>query len=219
MRVVLVGGGKVGSFLAKELLPAGHGVTVIEPDPDRAQMLADEEEAVVIQGDGTNVSVLEAGDAHRADWLFAVTGRDEVNLVACQLALALGTKHVLARLNNPLNRSTFEALGIPVVGVTDLMVQVITQEMAVSELDRVAVLGKGALSLCELDVPVGFNPVKVSDLDLPVPSLIAAVVRGDEVFVPEAETVLLPGDRIAAVTTVALESALQEVFVIGGRET
>lgn len=218
MRIVLVGGGKVGSFLAQELISAGHGVTVIEPNSDRAQALADEEEAIVILGDGTDVSVLESGDAHRADWLLAVTGRDEVNLVGCQLALALGAKRVLARLNNPLNRATFEALDIPVVAVTDLMVQVITQELAVSELERVAVLGKGALSLCELDIPSGFSPVRLADLDLPVPSLIAVIVRGDDAFVPGADTVLMPGDRLTALTTMSLESSLHSVFRNGEDE-
>ena len=109
MRLLLIGGGKVGSFLAREMVTTGHAVTVIEEMPERAQRIADDLDVIVLEGDGTDVRLLEAADIHRADWLLAVTGLDEVNLVACQLALSLGAKRVLARLNNPLNRATFEA--------------------------------------------------------------------------------------------------------------
>ncbi len=219
MRVLLVGGGKVGSFLARELLSVGHAVTVIESSEARAQALADDVNVVVIGGDGTNVNVLESGGVHRADWLLAVTGLDEVNLVACQIGLSLGTRRVLARLNNPLNRATFDALEIPVVGVTDLMVQVISQELAVSDLERVAVFGKGSLSLSEFDIPDDYTPTPLKNLELPVPSVIAVVLRGDDAIVPDANTTLAPGDRVVAITPVALESALREVFNVNGDET
>lgn len=212
MRVVLIGGGKVGWFLARELVSAGHFVAVVEESEDRAQTVADDVDAVVVHGDGTNVGVLEAASVHDADWLLAVTGLDEVNLVACELGLTLGAKRVLARLNAPWNRPTFDALKIPVVGITDLMVQVVSQELAVSQLERIAVLGRGQLSLCEYEIDAGFDPTALQDLELPAPSLIAVIVRGDKVIIPEATTRLLPGDRITAVTTVAQEAELHRVF-------
>ena len=216
MRLLLIGGGKVGSFLAREMVTTGHAVTVIEEMPERAQRIADDLDVIVLEGDGTDVRLLEAADIHRADWLLAVTGLDEVNLVACQLALSLGAKRVLARLNNPLNRATFEALGVPVVAVTDLMVQVISQEVSVSDLDRIAVLGRGQLSLCEIELPDGFTPVAIADVVLPSPSVIAMVQRGDEALVPSGITELRPGDRVMAVTTVANEAMLHGAFVANG---
>ena len=218
MKVVLIGGGKVGSFLALELVSAGHAVAVVEENQERAQAVADEVDAVVIHGDGTNVGVLEAADIHDADWLLAVTGLDEVNLVSCQLGLTLGAKRVLARLNTPWNRATFDALGIPVVGITDLMVQVISQQVAVSELERVAVLGRGELSLCEYEIPPDFTPTKLADLELPSPSVVVVVQRGDRIMVPEASTELRPGDHISAVTTLSGESQLHRVFAGNGRQ-
>ena len=164
MKVVLVGGGKVGSFLAMELVSAGHFVAVVEANEDRAQAVADDVNAVVIHGDGTNVGALEAASVRDADWLLAVTGLDEVNLVACELGQTLGADRVLARLNTPWNRPTFDALKIPVVGITDLMVQVISQEVAVSDLHRIAVIGRGELSLCELDIPRSFTPIELQNL-------------------------------------------------------
>ena len=212
MRMLLIGGGKVGSFLASNLVSAGHFVALVEETQERSESVADDVNAVVIHGDGTNVGVLEAAGVREADWLLAVTGRDEVNFVACQLGLALGVKHVLARLNTPWNRATFEALKIPVVGITSLMVQVISQEVELSQLERIAVIGRGQLSLCAYEIPEGFPPTELRDLKLPAPSLIAAIVRADQVIVPEAGTHIRPGDRITAVTTVAQESALQKIF-------
>ena len=206
----------MGSFLAGEMVTAGHAVTVIEETPERAQGIADDLDVIVLEGDGTDVRLLEAADIHRADWLLAVTGLDEVNLVACQLALSLGAKRVLARLNNPLNRATFEALGVPVVAVTDLMVQVISQEVSVSDLERIAVLGRGQLSLCEIELPDGFTPIAITDLVLPPPSVIAMVQRGDDAIVPSGTTELRPGDRVTAVTTVANETMLHNAFVANG---
>ena len=217
MRVLLIGGGKVGSWLAQELVSQGHLVALVEESEDRAQAVADDVDAVVIHGDGTDVGVLEAADVHNADWLLAVTGLDEVNLVSCQLGLTLGAKRVLARLNAPLNSATFEALKIPVIGITDLMVQVISQEVAVSQLARIAVIGRGQLSLSEYEIPESFTPTRIQDLKLPERSLIVAIQRDDEVTVPKATTRLLPGDRITAVTTVAQESNLQQVFAINGK--
>lgn len=212
MRVLLVGGGKVGSFLARELVSEGHFVAVVEPNEERAQGVADDIDAVVINGDGTDVGVLRAADVAEADWLLAVTGLDEVNLVACQLGLTLGAARVLARLNAPGNRATFEALRIPVVAVTDLIVQVISQEIAAADFDRIAVVGRGQISLCEFEVPQAFEASEVRSLRLPVPAVLAAVVRGERVLVPGADTIIEPGDRITAVTTVAKETELLRAF-------
>ncbi len=216
MRVLLVGGGKVGSFLARELVAEGHFVSIVEPNEERAQDAADDIDAVVINGDGTDVGVLRAADVGESDWLLAVTGLDEVNLVACQLGLTLGAKRVMARLNAPGNRATFEAMSIPVVAVTDLIVQVISQEIAATELDRIAVVGRGQISLCEFEVPAAFDPVQLRSLRLPAPSVLAAIVRGEQVLVPGADTVIEPGDRITAVTTVSKEAELLRVFLDDG---
>jgi trk system potassium uptake protein TrkA len=209
MRVNLVGGGKVGSFLARELHDNGSIVTVIEESPAHAQALTHDSKVLVLEGDGTDINLLKAADTARADWLIAVTGLDEVNLVACQLATTLGARHVLARLNNPLNRPTFEALQIPVVAVTDVMATLISREVEVPEFRHVTLLGRGEISVYEIDLPRHFVARPVAELRLPSESLLAAVARGDEVTVPTASTNLQPGDRVTAVSSVELEDAVR----------
>jgi trk system potassium uptake protein len=209
MRVTLIGGGKVGSFLARELHEAGHVVSVIEESHSHAQTLTDESKVLVLEGDGTDVNLLKAADTSRADWVLAVTGLDEVNLVACQLALTLGARQVLARLNNPLNRPTFEALKIPVVAVTDVMATLISREVEVPEFRHVTLLGRGEISVYEVDIPDHFDARPVAEVRLPSESLLIAVVTESEVRVPTATTQLRPGDQVTAVSSVDLEDTVR----------
>jgi len=209
MRVLLIGGGKVGSFLARELYNAGHVVTVIEAAHGHAEALTDESKVLVLEGDGTDINLLKAADTSRADWVLAVTGLDEVNLVACQLAITLGAQHVLARLNNPVNRPTFEALKIPVVAVTDVMATLISREVEVPQFRHVTLLGRGQISMYEVDIPDHFDARPVAEIRLPPESLLIAVVSGGEVLVPTATTRLRPGDQVTAVSSLELEDAVR----------
>jgi trk system potassium uptake protein TrkA len=212
MRVLLVGGGKVGSYLARELDDAGHVVSVIEENESRAEVLADSGRFLVIHGDGTDVERLRDADVDRADLVAGVTGRDEANLVACQLAHHLGAKRVLARLNDPSNRRTFDKLEVPVVAVTDLMVQIISQHAGLADLNRIALVAGARVSLIERDIGDHMPNVPLAELMLPQPALLVAVVRHDDVFVPTARTRLEAGDRVVAVTSLENEQSLCEAL-------
>lgn len=162
---------------------------------------------MVFQGDGSDVELLQAADVGRVDWAVAVTGRDEDNLVACELARTLGAKNVLARLNNPRNEPTFEALGVPVVSVTSLMAQVIVREVELVDLSRLAVIEGGDVSLVERILPDDYPPTQLTSLDLPRPSLLIALIRGGQASVPGPNTVLQAGDKVLAVTPIDNEKA------------
>ena len=205
MRIVIIGAGKIGRHLARELAEAGHAVTVAESDAEVARQLAESVDALVLEGDGTSMSILKDAEVSRADWLLAVTGQDEVNLTACELAETMGADRVLARLNDPRNRATFDALGIPVVAVTDLISQLISREIDFFHLERIALLARGRISLIEVEVGPDIPARKVVDLGLPAQTVIVAVTRekdGGEVLVPRGDTVIEPGDRVLAVTSV-----------------
>ena len=98
------------------------------------------------------------------------------------------------------------------VAVTDLMARVISQEIKVTDLHRIAVVGEGKVSVLERTVGENFLPVPLDALDLPRPTVFATVIRGDEVMVPGAKTVLLPGDRVVAITTLDHEKAVCDVI-------
>ena len=212
MRILIIGGGKVGASLSTMLDQAGHVVSLIEANPDRAEMLIERADFMVFQGDGSDVELLRAADIDRVDWAVAVTGRDEDNLVACELARTLGAKSVLARLNNPLNRPTFEALGVPVVGVTNLIAQVISREVELVDLSRLAVIEGGNVSLVERILPDDYPDTLITDLELPRPSLLITLIRGGRASVPGPSTVLKSGDKVLGVVPLESEKAFSEAF-------
>jgi trk system potassium uptake protein len=225
VRIIIIGAGKIGRHLARELAEAGHAVTIAESDAEVARRLAESVDALVLEGDGTSMALLKSADVSRADWLLAVTGQDEVNLTACELAETLGAKRVLARLNDPRNRSTFDALGIPVVAVTDLITQLISREIDFLHLERIALLARGSISLIEAEVGPHAPARRVADLGLPVQTVLVAVTRekaGGEVVIPSGETVIEPGDRVLVVTAVEQEAevraALRRAAPKGGDE-
>jgi len=213
MRVVIVGGGKVGGYLAGQLLGTEKTVTVIEPDSRRARDLAESTAAMVIEGDGTDIGVLESAHVDRADWLVAVTGLDEVNLVACELAGTLGVPRLLARLNDPRNRHTFNALGIPVVAVTDLIGEVIEREVDTTQIERLALLVGGNLSIIEVQVPEDATERMVAELRMPPESVLVAIVADGHTTVPGAATRIRPGDRVVAITALDREPAVRDAIL------
>jgi trk system potassium uptake protein TrkA len=212
VRILVIGGGKVGSSLAAVLSKAGHVVSVIEASEDRAADLIEDASYMVFQGDGSDVELLQAADVARVDWAVAVTGRDEDNIVACELARTLGAKNVLARLNNPLNEPTFDALGVPVVGVTSLMAQVIFREVELVDLSRLAVIEGGDISLVERILPDDYPPTQVTELILPRPSLLITVIRAGKASVPGPNTILQAGDKILAVIPIEHEKEFVEAL-------
>jgi trk system potassium uptake protein len=212
VRILIVGGGKVGANLSRALEAAGHVVSLIEINAERAEGLIENADYMVFQGDGSDVELLRAADIERIDWAVAVTGHDEDNLVACELARTLGAKNILARLNNPLNRPTFEALGVPVVGVTDLIAQVISREVELIDLSRLAVIEGGDVSLVERELPDDYPSTLITDLDLPRPSLIITLIREGRASVPGPSTVLEAGDKVLGVVAIENEKAFAAAF-------
>lgn len=214
MRAVVMGGGKVGGYLARELRGAGEVVIVIEADGEVARRVAEETGALTMEGDGTDMGLLTDLDLRRSDFFVAVTGADEVNLVACQLArAAFGVDRILARLNDPRNRATFDALQIPVVSVTDLLVQVISRELDVRELARVALMQRGEVSLFQVEMPAAARPVNLPEVALPEESVVVAVFRDGETRVGHAALRLEPGDEVLMVSNVELEDEARDALL------
>src|SRR5919201_1258302 len=127
MYVFIVGAGKVGWNLARELLDKGHEVTVIEDDRDRYLAVEQELEHNIQYGDASELWVLERAGISRADMVIAVTGDDEDNMLICQVAKEkYMVEQIIARVNNPRNKQWFDLLGIgPVVSATDLILRLI----------------------------------------------------------------------------------------------
>jgi trk system potassium uptake protein TrkA len=214
--VVIAGAGKVGWNLARELMAKGHEVTVIESQRSRYLTVEQELEHAIQYGDATELWVLERAGINRADLTIAVTGDDEDNLLICQIAKEKYLcARIIARVNNPRNRQYFELLGIqPAVSATDLILRLIEHEVPSYGLVHLLDLRDEQLEIIEVEVGEGAPAAgsRVSDVELPDGSLIISVLRGGKGFVPNAETVIDPGDEVLLVLDPGLEDRITAQF-------
>ncbi|MBU4193485.1 MAG: TrkA family potassium uptake protein [Actinobacteria bacterium] len=216
IHIVISGGGKVGSFLARNLSDAGHTVVVIEKDPETCEKLARGTFAMVIQGDACDYRYQEEARVDRADVFAAVTGDDDDNLVACQLAkTSFGVPRTVARVNNPKNERIFNLMGIDAISSTTVISHLIEEETTIGDIITLHVMKKGKLAIVEVDIPSGGcgacgRPIK--DLRFPQGCVLVAVIRGEEVTIPRGEDSLQPGDSVIAVTSVEKEEKLKKIL-------
>jgi trk system potassium uptake protein len=216
MYIVVVGAGKVGWNLARELIGKGNEVTVIESKASRFAMVEEELEHAVHYGDGSELWILERAGVGRADMVIAVTGDDEDNILICQVAREkYGVERVIARCNNPRNLQHFELLGIkPAVSATDLILRLIEHEVPRYGFLHLLDLPQERLEIIEIEVAEGSEAdgTEVQQLGLPDGSLAIAILRNGTGFVPLADSVIEAGDEVLIVLDTGLEAKITERF-------
>jgi trk system potassium uptake protein len=220
MYIIVVGGGKVGYHLAKALLAEGHEVLVIERDRSRIEFICSELGSICLLGDGCETSVqAEAGTA-RADMLIAVTGDDEDNLVACQVAKhKFKVPRTIARSSNPKNETLFRMLGIDVtVSSTNVIMENIQQEVPTHILTHLFSIRDRGVELVEVKIPADSKSAgkKIKDISLPSGSVLALIIRRDQkpqMALPD--TVIQTGDQIIALTPSGAEESLKTALKNG----
>jgi trk system potassium uptake protein TrkA len=214
--IIVAGGGKVGFYLARELIAQGHEVLLIEKSASRCEMIAAELGNVVQRGNADEASVLADAGTNRADVMVAVTGDDEDNLVICQVAKRrFNVPRVVARINNPKNESIFRLLGIDAtVSSTDVILSVIEQEIPEQALVPLLRLRHADVEVVDITLPKdsSLNGVAVRDLALPAESIVAFVIRAGESLFPSGSTTLRSGDEILALTRPVHEEELRRLF-------
>jgi trk system potassium uptake protein TrkA len=199
--IVIIGGGKVGFYLARHLLERDYEVTLVEKDPARAEWIEHQMGTVsVMVGDGDEMAFLATTGIERAGVMIACTGDDEDNLVACQLAKGkFGVTRTIARVNNPVNVHVFTALGIDVpVSATELLMGLIEAEVSGSDVVRgIAVKASGA-NLVDVKMPDMSKLVgrRLSEVSLPSGDLVVCIVRDGEPVVPRPEEVIRANDEL-----------------------
>jgi len=214
--VIVVGGGKVGWNLARELIAKGEEVTLIESDRRRYLVIEQELEHAVQYGDGTELWVLERAGIQRADLVIAVTGDDEDNLLVGQVAKEKYlVDRIIARVNNPRNLQHFKLLGIqPAVSATDLILRLIEHEVPRYGLVHLLALEEEELEIIELEVSTDAPAAgqTIAEVALPDGSLIISVLREGKGFVPKSDTVIEAGYQTACTTEPGINTGSESAF-------
>lgn len=214
MFIVIVGCSPTGYQLCKLLMVEGHEVLVLEKNLSRCQLVWDEMGSVVMQGDGADQVDLRRAGAARADTLVAVTGKDETNLVACQMAKHLfSVDRTVATIKDPRNQAIFRVLGVDsVINAGDLILGSLERTVVGSGFNHLANLREPNSVLVSLIIPDDAAVVgrALKDIEPTEHTFFSVVLRGSRALAPRDDLVLEAEDEIYAVTVSERELELYE---------
>lgn len=218
MKAIIVGGGKVGFYLAKTLLEHGYSITIIEQDKVQSHYCANNLDAEVSCGNGTTVEALEACGADKADCVIAVMGKDESNLVCCQIAKQrFGVNKTIAKVNNPKNADALKELGVDIViSATENIIQLLEHEVDLSAMKKLLKLDGEEASLMEITIPKNYalEGKPLSELQLPNNCNLACISRSGKTIIPRGGTTLCSGDTVLVVMMNSQEKELRKALKI-----
>lgn len=219
MKVIIIGGGQVGGYIAKLLIDKGNSAVVIENKEKALQALEKNgiKKENIMVGDGTDALLLEKSGVRRCDAVVCVTGNDETNLAAAMMAkFEYDVPKVIGRVNNPKNAWLFNAgMGVDAkINQADLIGHMIADEMNYQSLMTLLKLSKGDYSIVRIRVDYHSSYVgkTVSQLDMPNNALLIAIYQDDELLIPHGDTVIEAGQNILAFGDDQAIEKLNQIF-------
>jgi trk system potassium uptake protein TrkA len=217
LHILIIGGGKVGTYLASLLLSQGHQVRVVEESGIEIDRIHREiTEDILIKGNGTDPDILKSAGITEADVVAAVTRHDETNLVITNLAkFEFRVPRTIARVNIPRNAWLFTpTMGVDVaLNQADLIAHLIAEQMTLNDMKTLLKLQKGEYSLVENTVAVGSaaSGSAIRNLKLPSECVLSAIIRDGDLIIPRGNTILHDGDQVLAVVH---SSSLKELSAV-----
>lgn len=219
MSIIIVGGGRLGSFLAGLLIEEKkEKVIVIEKDEMKVEKLKKDLQCLVVNGDGCSPDVLKRAGIHEAKTVVAATGHDEDNVIICQLAkFEYGVSRVVSRISNPKNEWLYtKDMGVDAaVSGARMIAKLMEEEAELSHISTVLNLAQGKISIIKSAVETNAKAAnkKISELNLPEGCVIMAIVRDTNVLLPGGKTIILPGDEVLSVVTDECREKLEEILI------
>ena len=214
--VAIIGGGNVGMMLAKTLEKLKIKTKIIEKDYERCQLLAEElSTTLVINGDGTDLKLLDEEEIGSADVAISVTNNDERNLLCSLLAKQLGVKRVIARVSKVLNIPLFEKVGIDIaISPKNSALNEVRNDLQENDVDILATVEQGQGEVLEIGVLPEFSCRKLMDLSLPKRAIIGIIERKNAVIIPKGDTELRSGDVLIIFTKAEDAPEIKKFFKV-----
>ncbi|MBC5786586.1 MULTISPECIES: NAD-binding protein [Clostridiaceae] len=217
MNILIIGGGNVGYYLAKSLLHAGtHEIKIIEKERCKCAYVADRLDISVFRGDGTDIRTLKKAEAHKADIMVAITGRDEDNFIAAQLARNyFHVKTTIVKANNPKNIDIMKTIGADiVVSSINIITNLIEREVDAVSMRFITRMNMGNSSICEFIVKDtdSINGQPLSEIHFPPNTLVITILRKGKSIIPQGDTLLIEGDDVMIMTDDKNKKELQRMF-------
>lgn len=213
-KVIIIGGGNVGQMLAEKLEDARIKTKIIERDEKRCEKLAENlRTTLVINGDGTDLTLLNEEDIASGDVVVSVTNNDEKNLLCSLLAKQAGVKKVISRVTKNLNIPLFEKVGIDIaLSAKNAALNEVKNNIYEGKADILATVEQGKGEIIEVTLSENFNEKMVMDLKLPAKAIVSIIQRRNKVIIPKGDTYIKPSDTLILFTTCENAEKLKEFF-------
>lgn len=217
MRIILIGGGRLTYFLAKQFAMAKHSLTIINRDEAEARLYARTLHTTVVLGDGSDPTILAEANVPQSDVLLALTAHDQDNLVACQIAQKrCGIPRTIAMVNDPDYQTVFEKLGITVAfSATQILAALIEQQADFFDIQSLFPVNGGKVTVTEIVLDADSPAISktIQTLFLPSGSLIGCIIRNDKIIVPQGSSCLCTGDRLILIAQPEQTDTLLAAFI------
>jgi len=212
--VVIIGGGSVGFMLADLLEKTGIKVKIIEPNEERCEDLSScLKNTLILNGDGTNLELLQEESVGEADVVISVTNNDEKNLLCSLLAKQLGVKRVISRVLKASTAGLFEKVGVDVaLSARQAAIDEITNRLIEVDYDILATVDRGQGEVLEINVPQEFPDTEIQNLKLPVRAVIAVIKRGNKITIPKGKNLVRGLDTLIIFTKGENSQEIKEFF-------
>lgn len=214
--VSIIGGGNVGYMLAKSLEVMKIKTKIIEENYERCQFLSKElNKTLVVNGDGTNLKILDEEEIGSSDVVISVTNNDERNLLCSLLAKQLGVKRVISRVSKVLNIPLFEKVGIDIaVSPKTSAINEVRNDLDETDVDILATVEQGQAEVLEISAAPEFNDKYIKDLRFPAPAIIGVLQRRNHVIIPKGDTQIRTNDILIIFTKSESASKIKEYFKV-----
>jgi len=213
MKIIIIGCGRVGAGLAKNLVEGGHSVAVVDKDPLAFEQLGDKFKGQTILGIGFDREVLLKAGIERADGLAAVTASDEANVVAARIARDIfHVPRVVARLYDVRQAEIYKRLGLQTIAPTSWGINRIADLLLYSPLETVYSIRGGDVELVEAEIPPLLVGRTVRDLTVPAEIHVVSITRANKTFLPTLGTSFQAGDLLHLALITASADRLKELL-------
>ena len=228
MYIVILGAGRVGYMLAKQLIDEGKDIALIELDTERAKISTNSLDCLVLNASGTNLNTLIKAGINKADAFISVTQSDEINMIACGIVANEFEKPVtIARVRN-VDYVDTRLLDESILGID----HIINPDIEASQAILRAVEHGGISDVMQFessslemrDLPLGRDsifinrPLKVVRKELDIDFLISVIIRNNISIIPNGETILLENDRVYLLSTEEVFAEIYTLEKLGDKE-
>lgn len=198
---IIVGGGKVGTELAKLLLAEGKDIVIIEKDPDIAKELSQNIDGLIVCGDATNIDTLKDAKIENTDGIAIMSDNDNVNYMVAQFAKKFGVKNIVVRVNDPAKRELLISLGITAaISSTSVIATNVKNALLQGTNKTIMSLGGGKAELMEIPIPDELDGKKILELGMPEDARVVCLYRDGDVVIAHGRIELKKGDIAVVIT-------------------